>query len=111
MKVVYLCKNGKPVVVKENDDRELEYPNDEWTDIAPSSDLYAPFYFDGNKWIGQEKERFEEELPEAPIDDKDIIIANLSKQILDQDTEIKSLKQDVATVLEILLQNGGNLNV
>lgn len=106
MKIVYLWKNGQPVIVTMNEDGEFEYPSEKWTETKPDDGMYTPIYFDGQKWIGQSKEVFEKDLPPKPIDDKDVIIANLSKELLNTQLEIESVKKDMATVLKLLLEKG-----
>ena len=40
----------------ENKDGELEYPEGQWTDIAPPEGLYEPIHFDGeNGWVHRTK--------------------------------------------------------
>ena len=67
--------DGTPFLVMENKDGELEYPKEQWTDIAPPEGLYEPIHFDGEKWVGTPYEEWLEQQPkieveEAP-DDKD----------------------------------------
>lgn len=111
MKIVYLWKNGQPVIVTLNEEGEFEYPTEKWTETKPDDGLYTPIYFDGQKWIGQSKEEFEKTLPPEPIDEKDVIIANLSQQLLNTQAEVESVKQDVATVLNLLTEKGSADNV
>lgn len=106
MKVVYLWRDGQQILVYPNDEGEYEYPNEKWTEEAPPAGIYAPFYYDGQKWIGQSKEVFEKELPPEPIDDKDVLIANLSEKLLNTQLEIEDVKKDMATVLELLVGKG-----
>ena len=44
--------DGTPFLVMENKDGELEYPKEQWTDIAPPEGLYEPIHFDGEKMGG-----------------------------------------------------------
>ena len=108
MKVVYLWKNGQQVLVFSNNDGEYVYPEEKWTEQKPPTGIYAPFYYDGQKWVGQSKEDFEKnvEVPEVEPDDKDVIIANLSEQLLNTQLEIENVKKDMATVLELLVEKG-----
>lgn len=108
MKVVYLWKNGQQVLVFSNNDGEYVYPEEKWTEQKPPTGIYAPFYYDGQKWVGQSKEDFEKnvEVPEVEPDDKDVIIANLSEQLLNTQLEIENVKKDMATVLKLLLEKG-----
>lgn len=62
MKVVYLY-DGTPYLAYKREDGEYDYPNDEWTEIAPPEGIYSPFYFNGEEWIGSTKEEYESLLP------------------------------------------------
>ncbi|MDH9161310.1 hypothetical protein PYL56_08005 [Staphylococcus succinus] len=62
MKVVYLWKNGSPVLVYKNEDNEYVYPIDKWTETKPPSGIHQPFYFDGNQWIGNTRESWKQML-------------------------------------------------
>lgn len=113
MKVVYLWKNGQQVLVFSNNDGEYVYPKENWTEQKPPTGIYAPFYYDGQKWVGQSKEDFERnvEAPTVEPDEKDLVIATLSETVLSQQEEIKNVRKDIASILEILLSNGGTSNV
>lgn len=39
--------DGTSFLVMENKDGELEYPEEQWTDIAPPEGICSPFHFDG----------------------------------------------------------------
>ncbi|MEY8603526.1 hypothetical protein AALK46_07350 [Staphylococcus nepalensis] len=54
MKQVYLY-DGTPFLLYKNDDDEYIYPSDDWTEIPPPNGIYSPFYFDGERWIGTDK--------------------------------------------------------
>lgn len=47
LKIVYLWKNGQPVIVTTNEEGEYEYPSEEWTENKPDDGMYTPIYFDG----------------------------------------------------------------
>ena len=111
MKIVYLWKNGQPVIVTMNEEGEFEYPSEKWTETKPNDGLYTPIYFDGQNWIGQSKEEFEKQLPSEPIEDKDIVIANLSEQLLNTQLEVENVKKDLATVLDLLVEKGSVVDV
>lgn len=51
IKQIYLY-DGTPFLVMKNKDGELNYPKEQWTDIAPPDGLYAPIHFDGKKMGG-----------------------------------------------------------
>lgn len=112
MKVVYLWKNGQQVLVFSNSDGEYVYPKEKWTEQKPPTDIYAPFYYDGQKWVGQSKEDFESnvEIPEVEPDEKDVMISSLLKQNVEQQAQIDSTQKDIATLMQLFM-TGGNTNV
>lgn len=112
MKVVYLWKNGQQVLVFSNNDGEYVYPEEKWTEQKPPTGIYAPFYYDGQKWVGQSKEDFEKnvEVLEVEPDDKDVMISALLQQNVEQQTQIDSTQKDIATLMELYM-TGGNANV
>ena len=61
-KQVYL-HDGTPYLAFEDEEGEYQYPNDEWTEVAPPEGIYSPFYFNGNRWVGATKEEYEATLP------------------------------------------------
>lgn len=112
MKIVYLWKNGQQVLVFSNNDGEYIYPEDKWTEQKPPTGIYAPFYYDGQKWVGQSKEDFENnvEVPTVEPDEKDVMISSLLKQNVEQQAQIDSTQKDIATLMELFM-TGGNTNV
>ncbi|WP_426429054.1 hypothetical protein [Staphylococcus equorum] len=58
MKIVYLWKNGTPVIVYKNEDGEFVYPTENTTENKPPTGIYQPYYFDGNQWIGNTEESY-----------------------------------------------------
>ncbi|MCD8899318.1 hypothetical protein K2V49_03265 [Staphylococcus gallinarum] len=62
MKIVYLWKNGNPVIVNKNEDNEYIYPKEKYTEIKPPSGIYQPFYFDGSQWIGNTRSSWQQML-------------------------------------------------
>lgn len=55
--------DGTPYLAFTNDEGEYDYPEESWTEAAPPEGIYSPFYFNGNEWIGSNKEEYEETLP------------------------------------------------
>ena len=113
MKVVYLY-DGTPFIAEINEDGEYNYPNDEWTDVAPPEGIYQPFYYDGNEWIGTSKEEWElNNITEPTPDDLKLMVSNLQKQLvmsnlnmskmsqvnMTQTDDIKELKEQLANVV------------
>lgn len=74
----------------------------EYTEIMPPQGLYRPIYFDGEKWVGTPYEKWLEanpqiEVEEAP-DDKDVLIADLTVQLLTTQEHVKTLEKDFANL-------------
>lgn len=102
MKVVYLWKDGQQVLVFKNNDGEYEYPNEKWTEQAPPEGIYAPFYFDGQKWIGQSKEEFEKTLKSVKeeFDEKDMAIAQITDTVAELTNQVELLQAGLAQLTE-----------
>ena len=102
MKIVYLWKDGQQVLVFPNDEGEYVYPTENWTEQAPPEGIYAPFYYDGQKWVGQSKEDFEKGLEPQPveIDEKDNAIAELTSLVVDLTEEVSTLQLGMAQIIE-----------
>ncbi|MCD8798705.1 hypothetical protein K1Y23_05415 [Mammaliicoccus sciuri] len=74
-----------------------------FTDVQPPNGLYQPVHFDGDKWIGTPYEewasnQFKSEEVEVIPDEKDEIIATLSIQLLQTETKISSIQEDIANL-------------
>lgn len=113
MKIVYLWKNGQPVIVTMNEEGEFEYPSEKWTETKPNDGLYTPIYFDGQNWIGQSKEVFEKTIDPVEIepDEKDLIIEDLTEQLAQTNSEIANLKQAFVDLTELVASiQGGQVN-
>lgn len=63
-KQIYNREDGRPKLIESNEEGVFNFDKFIYTDIAPTSDLYEPMYFDGSEWIGSTKEEYEENLPE-----------------------------------------------
>lgn len=102
MKVVYLWKDGKPVLVDKNEEGEYVYPDEKWTDDKPPQGIILPCYYDGKQWVGQTQDELEKMLPEVeiPVDNKDVAIAKLTSLVVDLQEEIMSLKQNISLITE-----------
>lgn len=102
MKVVYLWKDGQQVLVFPNDEGEYVYPTENWTEQAPPEGIYAPFYYDGQKWIGQSKEDFEKTLEpvEEDFDEKDMAIAQLTGTVAELTDQVDLLQSGLAQLTE-----------
>lgn len=107
--------DGTPFLVMENKDGELEYPEEQWTDIVPPEGIYSPFHFDGKKWIGNTKENWEDSQPKSESEDstnkndeKEDVIADLSLELLKTQEELNDVRKDMSDLTMQLL--GGNAN-
>lgn len=86
---------------------EVDEISDDYTDVIPEDGLYQPIYFDGKKWIGTPYEIWLEAQPKVEIeevaDEKDMIIADLTVQLLSTQEEVDNLQKDIANLtLQIL---------
>ncbi|OEK41275.1 hypothetical protein [Staphylococcus saprophyticus] len=91
--------NGTPYLAYKNEEGEYDYPNDEWTDVAPPEGIYSPYYFDGNKWIGSTKEEYEATLPEKePIEpsNSEIMMASTQMQIAESSFQLRDTQKQLA---------------
>jgi len=104
--------DGTPFLAMKNKDGELEYPKEQWTDIAPPEGLYEPIQFDGKKWIGTPYEEWLEQQPKIEVeetpDDKDILIADLTLQLMETQNTVVDLQNDVANLTLQVLESGKN---
>ncbi|WP_239740251.1 hypothetical protein [Mammaliicoccus sp. P-M59] len=102
-KQIFNKANGAPKLI------ESEYfDKEQFTDIQPPNGLYQPIHFDGDKWIGTQYDEWIKLQPKEDVelipDKKDEIIANLSIQVLETETKISSLQEDVANLTIQLLE-------
>ena len=77
-KQVYLY-DGTPFLAYRGEDGEYDYPEEAWTEVAPTEGIYSPFYFNGNEWVGATREEWEKSLPE-----KEPHVPNISEIMLAQ---------------------------
>ena len=78
-KQIYNREDGKPKLIESNEEGVFNFDKFIYTDIAPTSDLYEPMYFDGSEWIGSTKEEYEATLP-----GKEPYVPNISEIMLAQ---------------------------
>lgn len=113
MKIVYLWKDGQPVLVDKNEEGEYVYPTEKWTEDKPPQGIFAPFYYNGQKWIGQSKEDFEKTLPKAErtFDEKDVIIIELTNQLAETKNKVEDIQKAFIDLTEqVATMQGGNTN-
>ena len=78
----------------------FDYP-DQYTEIKPQDGLYEPIFFDGEKWVGTDKEVWEDEHPQENID----LGINIEDVIL-MSEELLMQNADLAARIEILEHKG-----
>lgn len=91
--------NGTPYLAYKNEEGEYDYPQDEWTEVAPPEGIYSPYYFDGNKWVGSTKEEYEATLPEKePIEpsNSEIMMASTQMQIAESSFQLRDTQKQLA---------------
>lgn len=97
--------NGTPYLAYMNEDGEYDYPQDEWTDVAPPEGIYSPYYFDGNEWVGATKEEWESHRPEKePHIPKvnEIMLAQAQMQVTKTANQlVKTQKEQAETLTEL----------
>ena len=96
--------DGTPYLAYLNSEGEYDYPNDEWTEVAPPEGIYSPFYFNGNEWVGSTKEEFEESLPkEEPIQPSasELMMASTQMQVAESSFQLRDTQKKLAqSILE-----------
>ncbi|WP_180548764.1 hypothetical protein [Staphylococcus haemolyticus] len=111
IKQIYLY-DGTPFLVMKNKDGELNYPKEQWTDIAPPDGLYAPIHFDEKKWVGTPYEEWLEQQPKIEVeevpDDKDVLIADLTLQLMETQNTVANLQNDMANLTLQVLESDIN---
>lgn len=111
MKQIYLY-DGTPYLIMENENGEIQYPEERWTDIEPPEGLYEPIHFDGEKWVGAPYEEWLEQQPEIEVeetpDDKDVLIADLTLQLMETQNTVVNLQNDMASLTLQVLESDIN---
>lgn len=106
-KQIFKKEDGTPALI-END----EYNPDIYTDVQPPNGLYQPIHYDGNQWIGTPYEEWLKQQPKVEIeelpDDKDVLIADLTLQLMETQNTVVDLQNDVANLTLQVLESGIN---
>ena len=100
-KQVYLY-DGTPYLAFEDEEGEYQYPNDEWTEVAPPEGIYSPFYFNGNEWIGSTKEEYEATLPKEEIPQpsaSELMMASTQMQVAESSFQLRETQQKLAETM------------
>lgn len=102
-KQIFNKTDGTPKLIETN-----VFDTEQFTDVQPPNGLYQPIHFDGEKWIGTQYDEWVKHQPkedvEAIPDEKDEIIATLSIQLLQTETKILSIQEDIANLTRQFLE-------
>ena len=94
--------NGTPYLAFKDEEGEYDYPNDEWTEVAPPEGIYSPFYFNGDEWIGSTKEEYEESLPKEEIvqpSTSELMMASTQIQVAESSFQLREIQQKLAETM------------
>ena len=100
-KQVYLY-DGTPYLAFKNEDGEYQYPNDEWTEVPPPEEIYSPFYYNGNEWVGSTREEWLESLPKdepKPPDQSILQMAQTQMQVAESSYQLRETQQKLAETM------------
>ena len=91
--------DGTPYLAYLNSEGEYDYPNDEWTEIAPPEGIYSPFYFNGNEWVGATREEWLDTLPEKeiiPPSPSELMMADTQMQVAESSFQLRDTQKQLA---------------
>lgn len=104
-KQIYNREDGKPKLIESNEEGVFNFDKFIYTDIAPTSDLYEPMYFDGSEWIGSTKEEYEESLPKEEMPQpsaSELMMATTQMQIAESSFQLRDTQKKLAqSILDI----------
>ncbi|KAA2274659.1 MULTISPECIES: hypothetical protein [unclassified Staphylococcus] len=96
-KKIFKKEDGTPSLIEGD-----EFNSDIYTDIQPPNGLYQPIHFDGKKWIGTPYEEWLKQQPKVEVeevpDEKDILIADLTLQLMETQNTVENLQNDMANL-------------
>lgn len=101
-KQIYNREDGKPKLIESDGEGVFKFDKFNYTDIAPTSDLYEPMYFDGSEWIGSSKEEYEQSLPEGEPrtpNISEIMLAQAQMQVTKTANQLIKTQQEQADTL------------
>lgn len=91
--------DGTPYLAFLKEDGEYDYPQDEWTEVAPPEGIYSPFYFNGNEWIGSTKEEYKELLPKEETPEpttSEVMMASTQMQVAESSFQLRDTQKQLA---------------
>ena len=98
-KQIYNREDGKPKLIESNEEGVFNFDKFIYTDIAPTSDLYEPMYFDGSEWIGSTKEEYEATLPKEEIPQpsaSELMMASTQMQVAESSFQLRDTQKQLA---------------
>ena len=101
-KQIYNREDGKPKLIESNEEGVFNFDKFNYTDIAPTSDLYEPMYFDGSEWVGSSKEEYEESLPKEEIPQpsaSELMMASTQMQVAESSFQLRETQQKLAETM------------
>ena len=98
-KQIYNREDGRPKLIESDEEGVFKFDKFIYTDIAPTSDLYEPMYFDGSEWIGSTKEEYEESLPKEEMPQpsaSELMMATTQMQIAESSFQLRETQKQLA---------------
>ena len=98
MKVIYNYYDGTTYLLFNDDE---EWPEGDWTEVAPPPGIYEPYYFDGEKWIGTSREDYEKNNPPDPYKPThgEIQQAQTQMQVAESSYQLRETQQKLAETM------------
>lgn len=108
MKVIYNYYDGTSYLLF--DDNE-EYPEGDWTEVAPPPGIYEPYYFDGEKWIGTSREDYEKNNPPDPYKPThgEIQQAQTQMQLTKTAVQLQATQKELADAMQEIAKLKGEI--
>ena len=108
MKVIYNYYDGTSYLLF--DDNE-EYPEGDWTEVAPPPGIYEPYYFDGEKWIGTSREDYEKNNPPDPYKPtySEIQQAQTQMQLTKTAVQLQATQKELADAMQEIAKLKGEI--
>lgn len=101
-KQIYNREDGRPKLIQSDIEGNFKFDKFLYTDIAPTSDLYEPMYFNGNEWIGSTREEWLGSLPEQetiPPSPSELMMADTQMQVAESSFQLRDTQKKLAQTL------------